>query len=116
MLYVKNLSFSLAVLGVCTQVQAIDLVTNGSTTLSIGGYVKAEGIYYSPDKGDSEFKGSARQSRINLKTTKQVDAKKLTGFIEGDFSASSGLLFLIPIIAVSLYSEGSEFRFFLIFS
>jgi hypothetical protein len=67
------------------QARAIDLVTNGDTTLSIGGYVKAEGIFYSPDEGESEFKGNARQSRINLKTTKKVDDKKLTGFIEGDF-------------------------------
>lgn len=85
MLYIKKLSFGLAVLGACVQAQAIDLVTNGDTTLSIGGYVKAEGIFYSPDEGESEFKGSGRQSRINVKTTKNVEGKKLTGFIEGDF-------------------------------
>lgn len=85
MLYIKNLSFGLAVLGMGVQAQAIDLVTKGDATLSIGGYVKAEGIFYSPDKGESEFKGSARQSRINIKTTKNVEDKKLTGFIEGDF-------------------------------
>jgi len=85
MLYIKKLSFGLAVLGACVQAQAIELVTNGDTTLSIGGYVKAEGIFYSPDEGESEFKGSGRQSRINVKTTKNVEGKKLTGFIEGDF-------------------------------
>ncbi len=85
MLYIKKLSFGLAVLGTCVQTQAIELVTNGDTTLSIGGYVKAEGIFYSPDEGESEFKGSGRQSRINLKTTKNIEDKKLTGFIEGDF-------------------------------
>lgn len=85
MLYLKKLSFGLAVVGVCAQAQAIELVTNGDTTLSIGGYIKAEGVFNSPDEGDSEFKGSARQSRINLKTTKTIDDKKLTGFIEGDF-------------------------------
>lgn len=85
MLYIKNLSFGLAVLGMGVQAQAIDLVTKGDATLSIGGYVKAEGIFYSPDEGESEFKGSARQSRINIKTTKNVEDKKLTGFIEGDF-------------------------------
>ena len=85
MLYIKKLSFGLAVLGACVQAQAIELVTNGDTTLSIGGYVKAEGIFYSPDEGESEFKGNARQTRINLKTTKNVEDKKLTGFIEGDF-------------------------------
>lgn len=85
MLYIKKLSFGLAVFAVFAQAQAIELVTNGDTTLGIGGYIKAEGVFNSPDKGDSEFKGSARQSRINLKTTKTIDDKKLTGFIEGDF-------------------------------
>ena len=92
MLYIKNLSFGLAVLGVCAQAQAIDLVTNADTTLSIGGYVKAEGVFSSPDDGESNFKGNARQSRINLKTTKKVDDKKLTGFIEGDFYGSGSSL------------------------
>jgi len=90
MLYLKKLSFGLAVFGVCAQAQAIELVTNGDTTLSIGGYVKAEGIFNPPDEGDSEFKGSARQSRINFKTTKTLDDKKLTGFIEGDFYGNYG--------------------------
>ena len=56
MLYIKKLSFGLAVLGVCAQAQAIDLVTNADTTLSISGYVKAEGIFYSPDEGEYYFK------------------------------------------------------------
>lgn len=85
MLDIKKLSFSLAVLGACGQAQAIDVVTHKDATLSIGGYVKAEGIFYSSDESESEFKGSARQTRINLKTTKNVEDKKLTGFIEGDF-------------------------------
>ena len=85
MLYIKKLSFGLAAFAVCAQAQAIDIVTKGDTTLSIGGYVKAEGIFYSPDEGESEFKGSGRQSRINVKTTKMVEDKKLTGFVEGDF-------------------------------
>ncbi|BBI67943.1 hypothetical protein PKHYL_21340 [Psychrobacter sp. KH172YL61] len=69
----------------CASAQAIDIVTTGDTTLSIGGYIKAEGAFNSPDEGDSEFKGNLRQSRINMKTTKSVEDKKLTGFIEGDF-------------------------------
>lgn len=85
MLYAKKLSVGLVVCAACTYAQAIDLVTNGDTTLRLGGYIKAEGIFNSPDDEDSEFKGNLRQSRINLKTTKTLEDKKLTGFIEGDF-------------------------------
>ncbi|MFP3366407.1 hypothetical protein R0J93_22460, partial [Pseudoalteromonas sp. SIMBA_148] len=75
----------MAIAATCASAQAIDIVTTGDTTLSIGGYIKAEGLFNSPDDEDSEFKGNLRQSRINIKTTKSVDDKKLTGFIEGDF-------------------------------
>lgn len=81
----QKVSFAVATLVVCTNVQAIDLITEGDTTLSIGGYVKAEGRFISPDNGDSEFEGNMRETRINVKTTKTIDDKKLTGFIEGDF-------------------------------
>lgn len=82
---VKNLSLALATFMVVTNAQAIDLVTQGDTTLSIGGYLKAEGTFISPDDKDSDFEGSARESRINFKATTLVDDKKVTGFIEGDF-------------------------------
>lgn len=75
----------LAIFATGASAQAIEIVTNGDTTLNIGGYVKAEGILNSPDEGESEFEGNLRQSRINFKTTKIVEDKKLTGFIEGDF-------------------------------
>lgn len=83
----KRTNISLAVIAfvACTNAQAIELVTKGDTTLSVGGYVKAEGIFISPDDKDSTFEGSARESRINLKATTLVDDKKVTGFIEGDF-------------------------------
>ena len=81
----QKLSFALAILVVCTDVQAIDLITEGDTTLSIGGYIMVEGRFTSPDNGGSEFEGNMRETRINVKTTKNIDDKKLTGFIEGDF-------------------------------
>ncbi len=43
-----------------------------------------------PDSGDNTVEGSARQSRFNLKATKEVDGHKLGGFIEGDFWGSAG--------------------------
>jgi len=82
---IKNLSLVLAAFMASTNAQAIDLITNGDTTLSFGGYVKAEGRFISPDEGDSDFEGNVRESRINFTTTTLVDDKKLTGFIEGDF-------------------------------
>ncbi|MBI0425135.1 porin [Psychrobacter sp. NG27] len=85
MLYIKRLSLGVAILASAASAQAIEIVTKGDTSLSIGGYIKAEGLFNSPDDGESEFKGNLRQSRINVKTTKTVEDKKLTGFIEGDF-------------------------------
>lgn len=85
MRYIKRLALGLAVCTAGTSAQAIELVTNNDTTFSIGGYIKAEGLFNSPDDEDSEFKGNLRQSRVNIKTTKTVEDKKLTGFIEGDF-------------------------------
>lgn len=81
----KNISLAIVACMLCTQAQAIELVKSGVTTFSVGGYVKAEGIFASPDKGDSNFKGNARESRINFTTTTLVDDKKIKGFIEGDF-------------------------------
>jgi len=81
----QKVTLALAAVVACTNAQAIDLVTNGDTTLSLGGYIKAEGIFASPDNGDSEFEGNIRESRLNLTTTKTIDDKKLKGFIEGDF-------------------------------
>lgn len=81
----KTVLFAASTLTLCTHVQAIDVVTKGDTTLSIGGYIKAEGMFISPDDKDSDFEGNIRESRINLKATTLVDDKKLTGFIEGDF-------------------------------
>jgi hypothetical protein len=81
----KPILFAVSTLSLCTNVQAIDVVTDGDTTLSIGGYIKAEGMFISPDEKDSDFEGNIRESRINLKATTLVDDKKLTGFIEGDF-------------------------------
>lgn len=64
-----NISLAVAACVLCTQAQAIELVKSGDTTLSVGGYVKAEGIFASPDKGDSDFEGNARESRINFTTS-----------------------------------------------
>ncbi|WP_227674009.1 porin [Psychrobacter phenylpyruvicus] len=81
----KKVGIVLASFVACTSAQAIDIVTTGDTTLSIGGYIKAEAISNMPEKGDSSIEMAVNQSRINLKTTKMIEGQKVTGFIEGDF-------------------------------
>ena len=81
----KKVGIVLASFVACTSAQAIDIVTSGDTTLSIGGYIKVEAISNMPEKGDSTIETAVNQSRINLKTTKMIEGQKVTGFIEGDF-------------------------------
>lgn len=81
----RKITWMLAAVGLCTNAQAIELVTDGDTSLKIGGFVKAEGIFAYPDDKDNSFKGNMRESRINLEVNTLVEDKKLKGFIEGDF-------------------------------
>lgn len=81
----EKVTLALSAVLICSNAQAIELVTKEDTTLSLSGYIKAEGIFISPDDEDSKFEGNIRESRINLKATTLVNDKKLTGFIEGDF-------------------------------
>jgi len=81
----KKITLTLTALALAANAQAIELTINGDTTLSLGGYVKAEGNFISPEDKDSTFEGSARESRINVKATTLVNDKKVIGFIEGDF-------------------------------
>lgn len=64
---------------------AVDLGTYNDTSLSFGGYIKAEGIYNDPDEGESSIFGRANQSRFNLKTVTKKQGHTVVGFIEGDF-------------------------------
>src|SRR5690554_4687262 len=68
-----------------TSVSALELGEVGGTKFSVGGYLKAEAIWGNPDSGEKSVEGSARQSRLNLKATKEVDGHIIGGFIEGDF-------------------------------
>lgn len=69
---------------------AVDLGEFNGTQLSIGGYIKAEGVFNRPDDdalwdADDSFEGHVRESRINFKASSVVDGHKITGFIESDF-------------------------------
>lgn len=81
----KRLAMVVALSVVSAQAHALDLGEFGGARLSIGGYVKAEGIFTDPDGGDRNFDASARQSRINFKVDKEVQGHSVTGFVEGDF-------------------------------
>jgi hypothetical protein len=57
---------------------------------SVGGYIKAEGVFNRPDADAANgvtntFDATARQSRLNFKTEREVDGHKISTFIEGDF-------------------------------
>ncbi|MBW5801990.1 hypothetical protein [Halomonas elongata] len=64
---------------------SLELGEFDGTKVSIGGYIKAEGIFTDPDGGDRYFDSSARQSRVNLKIDKEVKGHDVTAFVEGDF-------------------------------
>ncbi|MCE8018411.1 hypothetical protein HOP62_20220 [Halomonas sp. MCCC 1A17488] len=81
----KRLAMAVALSAISAQAYALELGEFGGANLSIGGYVKAEGIFTDPDGGDRNFDASARQSRINFKVDKDVQGHSVTGFIEGDF-------------------------------
>lgn len=68
-----------------TPAHAIDLGTYNDTSFSIGGYLKAEGIFEDPKQGDSRFFGRVNQSRFNLKTVTKKQGHTVVGFVEGDF-------------------------------
>src|SRR5690554_3893699 len=77
--------FGVFAAGLSLNASAISLGEYEGTELKLGGYFKAEGVFNNPDGGDSNFDGSAAQSRINLSVIKDVNGHKVTGFIEGDF-------------------------------
>lgn len=73
-----------------TSAHALDLGEFNGTQFSLGGYVKAEGIFDRPDNGDNSFEGTARQSRLNFSAAREVEGHKVKGFIEGDFWGGAG--------------------------
>ncbi|KEA62309.1 hypothetical protein ADIMK_3599 [Marinobacterium lacunae] len=81
----NKLALAIMVAGISSQVSAVELGEFNGTTFSVGGYVKAEGVFTMPDEGDDSFEGSARQSRVNFSATKMIEGHKVRGFLEGDF-------------------------------
>ncbi|WP_432695988.1 hypothetical protein ACQUQP_15785 [Marinobacterium sp. YM272] len=81
----NKLALAVMVAGISAQASAVDLGEYNGTSFSIGGYVKAEGIFTDPDNDDSSFEGSVRQSRVNFSAAREVEGHKVRGFIEGDF-------------------------------
>ena len=82
---IKKLSLAVFLVATSASVNAVDLGEFDGTRFSIGGYVKAEGVYKIPDKDDVQFAGSARQSRLNFSALREIEGHKVKGFIETDF-------------------------------
>lgn len=81
----KKVMLASAILAVSPLSQALDLGTYNGTNFQVGGYVKAEGVFNMPDNGSDSFDATARQTRINLSTSRDVEGHKVKGFIETDF-------------------------------
>ncbi len=71
--------------GVSLQASAFELGTFNDTTFSVGGYIKAQGVFDDPDDEDTSFDATARQTRINFGTKKVIEGHSVSAFIEGDF-------------------------------
>lgn len=89
MLFKTSLSVAIMVAGIASGAQAVEMGELNGTSLSIGGYIKAEGRFTNADSGDSDFDGTARQSRINFSAQREVEGHKIMGFLEGDFYGGS---------------------------
>jgi len=81
----KKVIFSSVVLSLSLPAWAVNLGDFEGTQVSIGGYIKAEGIFKRPDSGSNTFDGTARQSRFNISAKKEVEGHQLTAFVESDF-------------------------------
>lgn len=81
----KRLAVSLIAAAMSSSAMAVDLGEFGGTKLKIGGYIKTEAIFNSPDGASNTFDATARQSRINFSATKNVEGSTVTAFVEGDF-------------------------------
>lgn len=85
MLIRNKLTLAIITASLTTQIHALDLGEFNGTSFSIGGYVKAEARFTDADNGDSEFDGTARQSRLNFTAKRNIEGHSLMGFVEGDF-------------------------------
>ncbi|QUX93922.1 hypothetical protein C0J08_00255 [Marinomonas sp. CT5] len=85
MLIKNKVAQAVIIAGLSSQGFAVELGDFNGTQFSVGGYLKAEGVFNSPDKGKNTFEGSARQSRINFAASRTENGHKIRGFIEGDF-------------------------------
>lgn len=81
----NKLTLAMAVASMSSQIYAFEVGEIDGTTFSVGGYVKAEGIFNDPDGDDRSFDGTARQSRLNFEVDSEVQGHDVTAFVEGDF-------------------------------
>ncbi len=85
MKFVNNIVLATVAVGLASPVCALELDAKNGVKLSMGGYVKAQGIYFDPDGSDRFFEGDARETRFNISTARTVEGHQAQVFIEGDF-------------------------------
>ncbi|MBB5321738.1 porin [Marinobacter oulmenensis] len=85
MMLKNKLALAIIAVGISTQAAAVEIGEFNGTQLSIGGYVKAEGIVDMPDDGDQDFEGSMRQTRLNVSAKRKIQGHNVKAFVEGDF-------------------------------
>ena len=91
MLMKNKVAQAVIVASLSSQGFALELGDFNGTQFSVGGYLKAEGVFNNPDESNSTFEGSASQSRLNVTTSRKEGDHNLKGFIEGDFRGASSV-------------------------
>ncbi|WP_432470479.1 DcaP family trimeric outer membrane transporter [Amphritea sp. HPY] len=81
----KNILLTAVTCAISTNALSMEIGTFNDTTFSIGGYIKAEGVFNKPKNGDTTFDATAKQTRLNFKVQAPVEGHQVTGFLEGDF-------------------------------
>jgi hypothetical protein len=85
-----KIALAMAAISCSYTASALDVADINGTKIAIGGYFKTDGVFNKPDgnaanNAENSFEGSARQSRVNIKISKNADGHSVTGFVEGDF-------------------------------
>lgn len=91
MLIKNKVAQAVIIAGVSSQGFALELGDFNGTQFSVGGYIKAEGVFNNPDESRSTFESSASQSRLNVTTSRKEGDHNLKSFIEGDFRGASSV-------------------------
>ncbi|WP_221796133.1 hypothetical protein [Oceanobacter mangrovi] len=85
-----SLALAIASTILASAATAGEVATVNGVKYSVGGYIKVEGVFNRPDadaanSASNSFDATARQSRLNFATEREIEGHKIKTFIEGDF-------------------------------